>query len=239
MKRAVVLGDSLALPRIVEEDTVRWEQTWPVLLETAMKTSHDDFTVINCSTRARVITSLLYQDFLEHIVFKEPDVVIVQIGVVDAAPRIFSLREQKLMKMRFFPDKLRDLLIKRREKNRARITSKNPLAKVYTKPKRFQEGLLAFHQKLQSEYKGRLEKLVFLPILAHLPFMEKDSPEYGNNLRRYNDIIQSFCSKQGHGLIKVPEDFMNTASNFCSDGYHLSFEGNKTMATAIQKHLVA
>ena len=230
--RIVVLGDSLCLPRITEEETIEWEDTWPKILETHLRKLDKNTEVINCGRRSRRITSILGTDFTEDILLKKPNYVIFQIGVVDAAPRIFSLREKALLNKKFFPWRLKQWLIAERKKQRSKIISKNPMAKVYTTPEEFKKSLYLFSEKLFNNYLQNI-KVVFIPILAHLDTMEEKSPGYSNNIELYNDILSQYCQVKSHIFLSSTIPFTLEKQLFCMDGYHLSKKGNYQLAQHI------
>jgi hypothetical protein len=197
--RIVALADSLAMPRRSENNFVRWEHTWPYLLQARLRSAGLDAEVINRGERGRTADTLV-RDFHEDIEFKRPDIVVIQVGLVDGAPRIFSRREHGLLNLpplSFFV-RFRNWIIARRAARRPEITAKNPLAKVYTPPREFSEHLRAFHQNL-----GKLDwslRIIVLPALYDPEFMEKKSPGFGSNMMLYNRLLQEFCVECGHTL---------------------------------------
>ena len=234
--RIVVLADSYALPRLVENDEVHWEDTWPYLLQNTLRSGNSKIEVINCGKRKRTIDSIIGWDFQEHIIFKEPDVVLIQIGIVDAAPRIISKKERATLNHRLFPAFLRKKIIETRKKNKVRITKKDPLAKVYTKPDAFHLYLLNFKKRIDSDL-SKKPKVIFIPITAYFKKMGVASPYFQKNVEAYNAILQKFTNEHSMSMISLPEGFSENQDYFCNDGYHLSPQGNRTMAQIISKNL--
>lgn len=230
--RIVVLGDSLCLPRITEEETIEWEDTWPKVLETHLRKLDKNTEVINCGKRSRRITSILGTDFTEDILLKKPNYVIFQIGVVDAAPRIFSLREKAFLNKRIFPWRLKQWLIAERKKQRRKIIAKDAMAKVYTSPEEFRTSLRSFSGKLISNGLENI-KALFIPILAHLDTMEEKSPGYSKNIELYNNILADYCRVKSHFFLSTATPLSFNKDIFCMDGYHLSKKGNQELAKHI------
>lgn len=81
--KILILSDSLALPRILPEKCI-YEETYPALL----KKEHEVHQVsIGSATSAVLLKQVHY-----HSSFN-PDVVILQVGIVDCVPRFMSLKE--------------------------------------------------------------------------------------------------------------------------------------------------
>lgn len=222
-ERLVVIGDSLAMPRSVDGEEVLWSQTWPSLLGAAMA---GDFEVVNFSARAKNSNQLVNPTlFLEQIEWVRPKVIIVQIGVVDCAPRIFTNKEKRVLK--WLPSFLRESIIRGRSNNRQALTAKDPLGKVEVHPAQFRQNFEDFVGKLARLPK--MPKLMVMPIVANLQEMEAKSPGYSSNMALYNDILSEVS--EGRFLFpKIELDWLSTSpENFCKDGYHLSPLGNQRL----------
>lgn len=231
--RIVAIGDSLSLPRREGADLVRWEETWPYRLEQRLRFVHPGHEVINCGARRRTITSLIGPDFREHIILKEPDVVVLQIGVVDAAPRIVSLRERRLIER--LPSVVRNWILARRKRRKRHTTSKAPLARVYTKPDRFVQCLQQFAARLHDMQ--HVPTVITIPIAAALQRVEVDSPKFGDNIRLYNRQLQDFCDASGCHWLGGYEQISSAPHFFCSDGIHLNVAGSNRLAEFLYNSL--
>lgn len=228
--RIVALADSLALPRDEGTDVVRWEDTWPSQLQRLSELHGVRLEIINCGARSRRMTTTIEGDFYEHIVLKLPDIVILQVGIVDCAPRLISLWERRLMNAPWFPASLRDKIIRHRSASRASRTRRNPLGKVYTRPELFAATLSTFGKRLRQAHPQI--RLFALPILGRLPQLEEHSPGYISNIELYNNLLKSFCLKHNFHWYD-PLDIVNPAEYsefFASDAYHLLPLGNRRIA---------
>src|SRR5688500_17972440 len=87
-KKILIITDSLGLPRAVPE-VCSYEQTWPFLLNNAGYQIHQ--VSIGGAT-----VSELYRQLEYHYLFL-PDLVIVQSGIVDCAPRALGKFESLLL----------------------------------------------------------------------------------------------------------------------------------------------
>ena len=90
--KIVILTDSLALPRKIGEDSVSWEDTYIHKL----KEQFPFFEIINVSLGGASIKDLRKQ--VNYYKVLKPDVLILQCGIVDAAPRAFGRIEMDLIK---------------------------------------------------------------------------------------------------------------------------------------------
>jgi lysophospholipase L1-like esterase len=235
--RIVVLADSMAMPRVEEGCTIYWDDTWAQRLQQLLRAAGETAEVINCAARNRTADTLVGLDFLEHVVWKQPDVVIVQVGVVDGAPRVFSRRERAILDWRFFPAGVRTRLVASRSKRRAALIRRNPLAKVYTPPADFARFIRQFIERA-ARHDPRLRILV-LPISANMAQMEVKSPGYAGNLKLYNAALERCCQETGARWV-TPEELTGApegADLFCADGYHYNEAGNRRIAAALKKIL--
>ena len=236
--RIVALADSLSLPRIEGEERVIWDDTWPYRLQqmlTATETATETtMEVINCGRRARLVETINDHDFLEHIAWKRPDIVILQVGVVDCAPRIFSKKQHALLNLPVVPPAVRNRIIKWGSANRRKLIGSQPLAKVYTPPERFRGELDTFGKKVSNH--DETVRLLVLPIVIDWDRAEAKSPGYGANVNAYNQILKQFCEVRHATWVELPRLTMATedvSAYFCSDGYHLNAEGHQLVATAV------
>lgn len=224
-----VITDSLGMPRIEDGVEIVKRNTWPILLQDALPDAH----VFDFTRRARTMDSILQADYNEAVVFSQPNVIILQIGVVDSMPRIFSKREKSLLSKRFVPNFLRNQIIENRKKKRASITSKGPLAKVYTSPETFESSLSTFIYQVDDE---KLDcQIIILPILINESFISDKSPGASGNIQMYNDILMNISENMSCKFIDIYDEFKSDKSLFASDGYHLSVSGNNILAKKVKQ----
>jgi acyl-CoA thioesterase-1 len=224
-KKVVVLGDSLALPRKEGDDIVKLEETWPYLLGL-----QPYLEVYNCSSRANN-SEIILLDVYEHIELKQPHVVIIQIGIVDCAPRIFSLFEKKIL--RKLPAKVRNLIINRRKAKRNEITGKNPLTRVDVKPLKFKQNVDSLITQIKAKCE-QLDSIILVPVIADFQAMEEKSAGFSSNANLYNAILEELAQRHGIHMMDT-QQLVSEGSmvNFCSDHYHLSPWGNHKLFDSI------
>src|SRR6185503_6668370 len=96
--RIVILADSLVLPREEVGGEHCFEATYGFALYRALR---DRFggeapLVIERGMRLRTIEAVL-TDWHEQVTLRKADVVVVHVGVVDCAPRLFLRRERRFL----------------------------------------------------------------------------------------------------------------------------------------------
>ena len=90
--RVIVFSDSMALPRDEgSTQQLRYEQTWPYLLQQRMS----NLEIIRHNQASATTKDICQQ--LKYWKKESPDLVIVQVGVVDAVPRSYHSFERRLI----------------------------------------------------------------------------------------------------------------------------------------------
>ena len=91
MKIINIIGDSLSMLR--EENNVLFKDTYGFILA---KSLANKFHVVNNSKRANTVKNqCITQYFYDELVFLKANYTIIQLGIVDCAPRLISLKEKK------------------------------------------------------------------------------------------------------------------------------------------------
>lgn len=225
-----VVADSLAMPRREEGGSVLFSQTWPVQLQT-MSLSHTvkPIHIAMHAQRARDSRSLnksgTRSDALK---FVDSELVVLQIGIVDCAPRIISEHEKRNLNRFYVPKAYRDRIIENRKAHRHLESPEHALDKVYVKPEAFRKNVEQFRD--YSRACGN-RKMLVIPILGDTKTLEKNHPGYKSNIVRYNDILSSL-QDDFLNLISM-EDNLDNAEFYVRDAYHLSSLGHQKIAEAI------
>lgn len=203
MKRVLILSDSLGLPRSFPE-ICKYEDTWPVLLK-------DSYLVHQVSLGGATTKELVGQiDYHESF---NPDLVIVQVGIVDCAPRFLRRKEQALIRLFPFHKKIFEILNTPEFKRRRKIT--------YTNINDFQNNIQLINDKFAS-------KVVFLGILPSSNEYEKMLPGVSDNIKNYNNIL---AQNKYINLEDVP------LNGIMSDYHHLNSFGHKIVFNKIKEFL--
>lgn len=220
-----IITDSLSLGRIdydknnMENYTIFHYETWPNLLKF-------DNVYVNAE-RKRISEFLISKECqYECIDLINPDVIIVQIGVVDCAPRIFSKRENQIINNPLFPKFIRDRLIKYRSKNRAKLIKNQPLKRVYVKGDSFAFNLNQFINQNQKT------KIILIPILYDAKNLDTT---FTKNCVIYNNLIYDLCKTSINCFTLDVDSMTEDSTYFCKDGYHLSKKGHQEISNRLHK----
>lgn len=199
-KRILILSDSLALPRNKPEITFV-EDTYPYLLK-------NQFEVYQCSIGGGLSSDLLKQSF--YYGQYQPDIVILQSGIVDCAPRAYSIREETLFKQFKIFGFFRTLLSRTITTRRLRSIRK----KVWTKLKDYKNeinGIIQYFPKAE---------FFALSILPACDDYEKLVPGINNNVNAYNNVLKDIFDTKYINLSEIPQN------GVMSDYHHLTKEGH-------------
>lgn len=193
--RILLFTDSLSLPRHQPEHCDH-NSTWPELLR---KEGHE---VCLSAIGGATIKTLFKQTFY----FKNTnyfDVIIVQCGIVDCAPRFVKNWELKILQR--LPLLGRPLL---------RLLNKNHIRRIrkitYTRPKEFEHYLDSFVAEFSCP-------VWFVPILPARPAYEQELPGIQRNIEQFNQLISKNTSLSLDSF--PPEGLM-------SDHHHLNELGH-------------
>lgn len=217
--RIVIIGDSLALPR--PEEGVRYDDTYPHLLGTWL----EGFEVIARNRRANDSSLQARADNLsEDITCLEPDILIIHLGIVDCAPRLFSKTEQRIINV--LPPVLRKPIIDFASRHRYLIT--RLFRKVYVD---------------RAAFRANIERLVdaaadagAVPIVVSIADTNESNKQRSynleNNIRDYNEVLSEIAKRHGIGLVDV--NAPDSADRLLPDGIHLTVNGNCLLAQSLR-----
>lgn len=195
-KKILILSDSLALPRS-QPEICSYENTWPELLK------KKGFVIQQVSFGGGTSADLLSQ-VSYHKSFN-PDYVVLQVGIVDCAPRFMTKLELAIArKMRIFGRILIRILNRRFIKKIRKIT--------YVTPKEFSYNI-------QNICKNFYPTPVYvIGILNADEKYENLLPGVSRRILEYNKILSA------HDLFISVEDF--DRSGIMSDHHHLNKYGH-------------
>lgn len=200
MKKVLVMTDSLALPRAIPE-ICNYEAIWPVLFR------RSDFFVHQISIGGATIDELYRQ--VEYHYMAKPDIVIIQSGIVDSAPRALTKFENLFFnKYRLTRMFLKKILIPRLNflRNKRKIT--------YTDLDKFEQYVLKFKKAFYAT------DFYWIAIVPPNREHEIKVPGISKNVSDFNFIIEKHI---GDNLIKVE----HLVSGVMTDNIHLNAEGHK------------
>ncbi len=222
MKKILCIGDSLTLPR---GEDVKYENTWFYLL----KHYFQDIDFISFFKRG-ITTNILVQegggdkntaekypfgaDCLEHY---KPNIIILQLGIVDCAPRLLKQgMETKLVN--HLPKKIANIYIKLIKTTRKRNT-----ANTYVSLKKFEDNLINYFERCKNQ---NIEKLIIIKIAIPSQEMVDKNPEIIKNVIKYNAVYDKLEKKYPFVNSINPLDSSKTNEIIFTDGYHPNAKGN-------------
>lgn len=188
LKLITILGDPLALPR----PEVSYTDGHPARLSLHLG---NEFLVVNKARRNNTVvkqSSLAGEGYAweEIIYMHESRYFIIHLGIVDCAPRIFSLDERRLLGILrrlpsggYITNYIRDI----RSTHRRFFTKHFP--KVYVDKKAFATGLSAILSMIQT--KTSATRAFIINIADTSSVAKHRSFGFAENIRDYNEIIGS------------------------------------------------
>lgn len=166
MKVIIIMTDSVALPRFGGAKS--WDQTYI----SKLKEEFLDYEIINISIGGACIKDLRNQ--VNYYKILAPDIVIIQCGIVDAAPRAYGKIELELIKkLKIF--RLTKYFVPVLRKYRAHH---------YNTPKQFSKLLMEIKAELNPK------RFLALGIIPALQGYEKILPGITSNINIYNQILE-------------------------------------------------
>lgn len=232
-KKIVVLGDSICLPRAKGAGNIPYESTYPYLLDQALRRRYgaESPIVIECGMRSRTIRDAV-SDWNEEVYLKAADIVIVQVGGNDCAPRVFQSWEQRMLERMPFRG-LRYRILRFERKYRRQL--------LLAMPKRVFTTLKAFWTKV-GELVARAEhqKLDRLILITIMPVTEKINyhlPGVGKAVHQYNEAFLAHASNPRVRVIDVGELYQRHGGieAVSLDGMHINEFGHKVLAAELER----
>lgn len=207
--KILVITDSVALPRITPEFT-KYEDTWPELLR---KAGH---TVYQCSIGGATSSQLRSQCAYYNNECFDVDIVIIQCGIVDCAPRFLKRIEVEILKnIRYFGPFIIQTLNKNWFRKLRNVT--------YTPKKLFRENIKAINDSFVDS------TVFFINIIPSTEDYEKRLKGITNNINVYNQILENSVNVID---IKNIEYF-----GVMKDHHHLNFNGHQYIFDMISRQI--
>lgn len=202
--RVLLITDSLGLPRTSPEK-VEYEGTWCFLLS-------ERYDVNQFSYGGGTVEELLSQ--VSYFKMYSPDIVIVQSGIVDCAPRALTKCENHIWnKYKFTRAILRmcsPWLIRMLRKR----------GKTYTSIEAFRSSVRIFNKEFG-------DKLFWIGIVPSSADYEKKVPGITKNIVNYNKVLLEELGQNMIDLSNMPKDYI------MSDFHHLNEKGHKYISERI------
>jgi len=211
-----LLGDSLGMP--TGKDEIIYEDTYPYILSKKLI----NFEIISRHRRTNDTNKqLATQALFDDIEMLNPNYLVVHLGIVDCAPRVFSRLQQALIS--FLPNVFQKVILKFISNYRYSIT--RMFQKVYVKPEQYKSNITKF---IQISKQNNIT-LIFIAILQTNEENIKKSFNFKQNIDTYNEILEQQCLDNDIRLIKYeyPNNFL------LNDGIHINQNGNNFIVEQI------
>ena len=231
--KVVILADSLALPREEVGGERCFEVAYPFLLYHSLLRQFGESSpmIIERGMRLRTVETVL-TDWHEQVVLRNADVVVVHVGVVDCAPRVFLRRENAFIGKR--PKWVREPILKFVHNHRRSIIQNRP--RVYVPLPRFRRHIEEVTEKAKQ---SQLLSLVYVNIVEPPDSMEYRSPGFQSNVRAYNEVLSTQMSQPNVTLIDLNQLIASEGGSeeLTLDGVHLRERGHEILARELDKHI--
>ena len=208
MKKVLILSDSVALPRETPQ-TVLFEQTWPHLLRSF-------FNVHQVSVGGGTISDLARQTTY-HKLF-DPDIVIIQCGIVDCSPRFMTRFEIDLARRIPWLGKRIIALA-----NNSKVRKFRGI--TYTPLNRFNQTVLSIKRTFP------LANTYAISIINAVSEYEIKLPGVSNNIVQYNEVLKSVFKEKYISLSDFP------LHGLMSDYHHINNIGHEYIYDKILKSI--
>lgn len=232
--KIALYGDSLAMPR---KAIVKYHERYIYLIqEWISKNKSPEYIELKDKAKGSVtILDMLEQYEHDSGYFEFPaDVLILQSGVVDCAPRpVAQETREKISRM---PSFIRKMAIKYLHKNRSKILQKGN-AHVRVERELFYNSVKQFLQRALKDYK----RIYVINICPTNEKTEQHSPGFTANINEYNALLKKAIEETGSKNVFlvdvnkfINERFKNIDDYILKeDGHHLTPLGNKIIAEEI------
>ena len=171
MKRILFVTDSIGSPRNIPEKCT-FNDTWCYQVSKNIGNMEVLFENIH-----GLDTDMLIGEFLTRISLYEPDIIILQVGIVDCAPRVFTkfqLRVVKFLKLKFLHSFV--------SSNYAKLSKVRNIA--YVSQSVFHENLIQFINALDGI------QIYALSIAPPSSKLKSKSPLMNERVATYNNILE-------------------------------------------------
>jgi lysophospholipase L1-like esterase len=237
IKIITIVGDSLSMVRSEGKILHSYQDTYPFLLQESLW-SNNYLVVLRSRIRNNVLTESLRENLEEDVLFNNLKYVILHLGIVDCAPRLFSLMQERILYI-FSQIPILKYLSKLawafQSRYRRFFTKYFP--KTYVSEEKFSERLGFIISEIKN--KAKPEKVFIVNIADTSDSNKLKSFNFEKNIINYNKIIKNLVKENGD-FCELIDFFTLTTEHkhfILSDGIHLSKDGHLALAQNFLKKL--
>jgi lysophospholipase L1-like esterase len=216
MKKILLVGDSISMVRPKEE--ILFQDLYIIKLNVKYPCN----IIVNAALRSNDTRNILKEHFLnEYVIPLSPDIVILQLGIVDASPRIFTKNEKLILsilsKSRIM-NPLARKIIEYRSKRRYKFTKNKSFS--YVPLEDFKKNLELFLFKCK-ELNPNVQFIV-VNICKPGKFMIERNFGIDSQIINYNKALSDFSKRNNFQLIDTYLFTSKNSETILPDGYHIS-----------------
>jgi lysophospholipase L1-like esterase len=224
MRRVLVVGDSLSLTR--HESGLAYEQIYPVRLQRELP----DDIVINGSLRGNSSETVAAEGYLtEYVRPLRPDTVVIQLGIVDCTPRLFSRGEKLALSAMNHTPGLRVVsrgIISLASRHRRTLTRWRQRCQV--RPDDFDRYLRAFADEARRCNDSCRFVVVNIPCPTGV-FLESNY-RVEALVQQYNGLLEGLVRDFRGSLVDLYGFTRSSPGVLLADGYHLNAQAHDFLA---------
>lgn len=221
-KRIVIIGDSLSMPR--PDEGVEYRDTYPYkLLEKGYETI--------CRSRRANDTKIQSQEqnILDDIIFLNPRILIIHLGIVDCAPRLFTRTESRIISL--FPKNIKNLIIDFFSNRRMFFTKLRNISYVDSKSYIFNI------EQIINRVNENVHKIIIIKINKTNDINNLKSFNFDKKIEEYNILLDSLYNKLKNKISIEIIDPNNCPDGLLIDGIHINKKMHEFLYKEIEKNM--
>jgi len=212
------LTDSLGYPRVEPAGTAA-KDFWPYKTRDKCEASNLKSSLFFFDMKGGRHTSSLLVDVDNHILAYKPNVIVLQVGIVDCYPRSLKKVEQQILTRIPIVRNLSKYIVKKFYKQI--VLARNI---TYVKPSTFQNNLV----ELKSKFPG--VTWIVLPIAPANRSWQIKNQLVKDNIQKYNSALKKIF---GASYLEALYKFADVECLFLRDHHHLSSYGHDVVSDAV------
>ncbi|UTB33108.1 MAG: SGNH/GDSL hydrolase family protein [Methanobacterium sp. ERen5] len=169
------------------------------------------------------------------MIYSEPDLIILHLGIVDCAPRLFGPTEHKILELISYFKIFRKIIssiIKIKSKYRKFFTKY--FQKTYVSEEMYKEKL----EFIIKQIKNNTNSMIFIINIADTHKTNKErSYNFNENIIRYNKILSEMAETNSCTLIDFHKLTKENKSLILQDGIHLSKQGHEILSCMLYENI--
>jgi len=235
LKIITIIGDSLSMVRPANE--IFYRDIYAYKLQKLVN-SNEYHVVLRGRRRNNVLTQSLKDNIGDDILFNNSSYIILHLGIVDCAPRLFTLMQDRILYVFTqlpFLRSVAGLIFKFQTKYRRFFTKHFP--KTYVTKEEFKEKYGFIIQEIRTKVKPK--KVFVINIIDTSEENKRKSFNFDRNILEYNKVLNELVS-ENNDLCELIDFFSVTKENenfVLDEGIHLSKSGHDYLAQLLYEKI--